>query len=120
MMLKRLAFVFCIICLVIISSCVENPTSFRFKNDSSATVKITLSEPYGYTLTGEGTKKIANPRTDPFTVSGKSSEIVYVKASDVDFTWTTTNISDYPKVNCKVNGSAAVFSDNITNDDKDN
>ncbi|WP_461246643.1 hypothetical protein [Treponema sp. R6D11] len=105
MTIKKLALFFCIISVVIISSCEEYPSSFQFKNESSVAVKITMSKPYGFSL--DDKKKIINARKDPFTVSSKSNTTVYVDSSDADFSWESTDA--YKDVICTVNGSTATF-----------
>jgi len=106
MIFRKFAFVFCLLCPVIICSCgdVAMTIKYTFDNKSSFTVQITLSEPYKYDTSSE-----AESITSPFSVDGGSEESVYVKRNDVDFQWTTQSASDNSKIYCTTSGSKATF-----------
>jgi hypothetical protein len=108
MTFKKLALVFCVLCAVIICSCDE--FEYTFENKSSCSIQISLSEPYKNTnSSGE------QSTTSTFVIYASSSygsnnkRTVYVKNSDVDFTWTTSDPKDNSKVSCTINGSKATF-----------
>jgi len=109
MTLKKITFVFCVLCTIIIYSCdIGNvPLEYTFDNRSSFTIQITLTAPYK--TSNESEEK---ERTSPFSVYSSRVEKVYVKSNGiVDFQWTTNNIGDNPKVYCVTEGPKAVFKD---------
>jgi len=100
MTLKKTAFVFCVLCLVLCSCGIGNvPLEYTFDNKSTFTIQITLSEPYKTDKDDEVNKK------SPFSVFSSDVEKVYVKNNGVvDFKWTTSYIRDNPKLYCITKG----------------
>jgi hypothetical protein len=116
MTFKKFALVFCILCPVIVCSCTIGNTwlSYTFKNESSFTIQITLSEPYKYETSSETSSDTPSETfTSPFLVYISNVKKVSVLSDgNVYFQWTTTSSAiDNSKVYCVTNGSKATFKD---------
>jgi len=108
MTLKKTAFVFCGLFLVLFSCRIEDfELEYTFDNKSSFTIQITLAAPYKISKENE-----EKERTSPISVYSSRVEKVYVKSNGiVDFQWTTSYVEDNPKVYCVTEGPKAVFRD---------
>jgi len=106
MTFKKIAFVFCVLCLLLCSCNIENYNLvYIFNNRSSYTVKITLSEPYK-------TNTEENKKTSPFIVESMGVVKVIIQNNGiVNFRWTTSSAEDNSKIYCVTEGQKATFKD---------
>jgi len=105
MTLKKITFVFCILCLLLCSCNIENfNLEYTFNNKSSFTIQITLSEPYKFDANDERSK------ISPFLVEKMNVTKVYVQNNGiVNFQWATDSAENNSKVYCVTEGPKATF-----------
>jgi hypothetical protein len=105
MILKKIAFVLCVLCLLLSSCNIENVgLEYKFYNKTEFTIKITLIEPYKTDANDERSK------TSPFLVENMNVTKVYVQNNGiVHFQWTTDSAEDNSKVYCVTEGQKATF-----------
>lgn len=110
MAFRKFVFAFCLAYAFVMCSCTEfreenTEYTYTFENASSFTIQVSLSEEYS------SVKNSSYYNSSILSIyKGQKSEI-YVKKKDVDFHWSTSNISDSSKVYCVVSGSKAAFKD---------